>query len=262
MRYASTHLDDGYFTGQRIIKSEKNELYVDQGDYTTCAHVDSPDFFFYGKNIKLIPNDKIISRPVVLNIGDAPVVVLPYFIFPIERNRRSGFLTPAWGGHPTSGGYIDNIGYYFAPNDYLDFTVRGRVSEFNDFVFEGSSKYALKYRLNGGLSTRYALNLGERSQWAIDYFHDQSLTPDGLTKLYGKGSLTSDKTFYAENSEIDNELLNQNLTANLSLSHTFKNINASGNITWQRTHNLHTNLINEDLPSFSFRLPQPPSDPL
>ena len=189
VRYASTRVDMGYFNGQKIVKTAKNELYVDQGDFTTCENVDHPDYYFYGKSIKMIPNDKIISRPVVLNIGDAPVAVLPYFIFPISRNRRSGFLTPTWGGHPTSGGYIDNVGYYLAPNDYTDFVVRGKVMEFQEFVIEAASHYNLKYLLNGSISGRYAFNsdfLNKQRQWAIDYTHNQNLTPDGLTQLRWK----------------------------------------------------------------------------
>ncbi|NLP00901.1 MAG: LPS-assembly protein LptD [Fibrobacter sp.] len=261
VRYASTSVEDGYFTGQRIVKSDKNELYVDQGDYTTCAHIDTPDYYFYGKSIKLIPNDKIISRPVVFNIGDAPVAVLPYFIFPLERNRRSGLLTPIWGGHPTSGGYVDNIGYYFAPNDYLDFLIKGKISEFRQFVLEGGSSYAIKYLLNGRISGRYAFDSEfqkSSQQWEINYSHNQKLTPDGLTQLYGSGRLVSHEKFYVDNSELDEELLNQNVSASMSLSRRLESINASAAINWKRDYNLGTKKITEDLPSFNFSLPSRP----
>ncbi len=258
VQYASTHLDDGYFNGQRIVKTEKDELYVNEGDYTTCSLENDPHFFFYGKNIKVIPKDKIISRPVVLNIGNSPVAVLPFFIFPIEQNRRSGLLTPSWGGHPNSGGYIDNIGYYYAPNDYVDFIVRGKVMEFRDFVIEGSSRYALKYILNGSINARTAITSdfqNKSQQWAIDYNHNQNITPDGLTTLSGRGSLVSQTNFYKQNSEDSSELTNQNISANMSLSHRFEKINASSSINWNRTHNLQTNNVDEDLPSISFGLP-------
>lgn len=266
--HASTHLDDGYFSGQNIVKSEKNELYVDQGDYTTCAHVDTPHYYFYGRKIKLVPNDKIIGKPIVLNIGDAPVAVLPYFVFPLNRNRRSGFLTPAIGGNFGSGGYIDNIGYYLAPNDYVDFLFRGKVAEFNEVVFEAQSRYVKKYLLNGDVSARYAYSRGysegvsNNNEFALNYNHVQNLTPDGLTKLTGTGNLISSKNFYKDYSEENNELINQKLTANLSLSRTFESINASANINWAREHNLKTDNINEDLPSVNFNLQNRPLIPL
>jgi lipopolysaccharide assembly outer membrane protein LptD (OstA) len=264
VQYASTHMDDGYFNGQNIVKTSENELYVSNGDYTTCEHVENPHFFFYGKTIKVVPKKQIVSKPVVFNVGDAPVAALPYFIFPIDRGRRSGILTPAWGGHPNSGGYVDNIGYYYVPNDYIDFLARGRIMDFREFVLEGSSRYALKYRLNGSITTRYVLNsdfINGNRQWAIDYNHQQNITPDGLTQLSGRGNLVSQKNFFKRFSEDSLELKEQNLTANLALTHRFENINASANLNWNRSHNLVTDLISEDLPSLSFSLPSRPIIP-
>ncbi|NLD99576.1 MAG: hypothetical protein GX640_06855 [Fibrobacter sp.] len=265
VQYASTHFNQGYFNGQSIIKTDKDELYVDQGDYTTCAVVDTPHFYFYGRKIKVIPNDKIMGKPVVLNIGDAPVAVLPYFVFPINQKRRNGFLTPGIGGNFNNGGYIENIGYYFAPNDYVDFKLSSRIAEFSDFLFEGSSRYSKKYLLNGNLSARYQYKrnvLANNQQWALIYNHNQNITPDGLTTLSGQGTLTSAKDFFKETSDDTTELLNQNLTANLSLNRRFEKLNASASITLSRSHNLQTDHITGDLPSVNFNLQSRPIIPL
>lgn len=266
VNHASTHLDDAFFNGQQIIKSADNELYVDAGDYTTCAHIDTPDYYFYGRNIKIVPNDKIISRPVVFNVGDAPVLYLPFFIFPTKRNRRSGFLTPIWGGQPTSGGYLDNIGYYYAPNDYVDFTLKGRVYEFSEFVMEGASSYRKKYDFNGSVSGRYALNSNfnnQKKEWALNYSHNQNLTPDGKTQLSGQGRLISQKNLYQGNfyqlySINTKELIEQKISANASLSRELTSINGRTNLSYNRSHNLSTDNIAEDLPSLTFNLPSRP----
>ncbi|MBN1128846.1 MAG: LPS-assembly protein LptD [Chitinispirillaceae bacterium] len=257
VRFATTHVEDAYFCGQKIVKSRENELYVDQGDYTTCALVDTPHFYFYGERIRLIPNDKIISRPVVLNIGGAPVAALPYFIFPVERNRKSGILTPVWGGNPAGGGYLDNVGYYFTPNDYVDLTTRARIREFSEFVVEAASRYNLRYRLDGGISARYAFNadfLRSSRQWAIDYSHRQNLTPDGQTTLSGRGNLVSTKNFYSNFSQDSSELREQLLTSNLSLSKQFHLIKGSGSMVWNRTHDLSREHTVDDIPSVTFNL--------
>jgi lipopolysaccharide assembly outer membrane protein LptD (OstA) len=264
VQYATTHLSDGYFHGARIVKTPKDEVYVDAGDYTTCEEAEKPHYFFYGKNIKIIPKDKMVSRPVVLNIGNTPVVALPYFVFPIDKNRKSGILTPSWGGHPTGGGYIENIGYYYVPNDYVDFLARGKVTEFREFVLEGASKYAWKYHLNGSINARSVLSTAfanESSQWALDYTHNQQLTPSGLTTLSGRGNLISNKKLYQESSENADELTNQNLTANFALAHRFEKLNASLNVSWDRTHNLIADSISENLPSINFNLPTRPIIP-
>ena len=258
VKYASAHMADAYYNGSRIVKTETNELYIEQGDYTSCAFIDTPDYYFYGKNVKVIPNDKVVSRPVVFTIADAPIGALPYFIFPLERNRQSGFLTPIWGGHPESGGYLDNIGYYYTPNDYMDFSAWARIQEFRDYVFNGSANYSLKYWLNGYIAGRYAAGgdfMNRSDQWSLDYRHNQNLTPDGTFTLAGRGSLVGTQTFYRSFSDNSSELLNQKINANLSLSKTFPSINANLNAAWNRDYNLSTNQITEDIPSVNFSLP-------
>ena len=66
-------MTDEYFNGNRIVKTADNHLYIHNGDYTTCGNLEHPHFYFYGKNIKVIPREKAVTRPVVLNIGEVPV---------------------------------------------------------------------------------------------------------------------------------------------------------------------------------------------
>ncbi|MBN1601201.1 MAG: LPS-assembly protein LptD [Chitinispirillaceae bacterium] len=261
VRHASTQLTEGAFNGRSIVKTERNELYVDEGDYTTCANVEDPHYFFYGKKIKLIPEDKIIGKPVVFNIGNTPVAVLPFFMFPLDRDRRSGFLTPVWGGHPTSGGYIENLGYYYAPNDYVDLLARSKVMDFKRFEIEAASQYRLRYKFDGSLRLRYSLDndfLQGGNEWTADYSHNQTLTPDGLTRLAGSGRVTSSNRYFFYNSEDSSELVDQNLRANMAFSRTLEKINGSASLSWQREHNLRTNIVSQDLPSVNFSIQQRP----
>ena len=255
--YATARFDDTYFTGSNIVKSAENHLYIEQGDYTSCEHIEHPDYYFLGRSVKIVPDDKMISRPVILNIGDAPVAILPYFIFPLQKGRRSGWLTPVWGGNLNRGGYMDNIGYYYAPNDYVDFTLWAKAQEFNSYVLNASSNYALRYTLDGHVSARYAidngLELSER-QWALKYRHNHNLTPDGRTRLTGSGEILSTRSFNQLYSDETHELEKQQLDANLALSHKFESINASASVVWRRNHNLTTDRILEDMPYMDFNL--------
>lgn len=264
VRYATTHMTDAYFSGNEVIKTAEPHLYVEDGDYTSCAYLEEPHYYFYTRYLKIVPNDKAISRPVVLNIGEAPVAALPYFVMPLERGRQSGWLTPGWGGNVTSGGYVDNVGFYWAPNDYMDWKVAAKVQEFEEFVFTGVGRYALKYWLGGRISARYALDTDYKTQrrnWALDYSHHQNITPDGLFTLSGRGNLVNSRTFYTSFSEEENELLNRNVTANLSLSKRMPRLNASLNLNWDRTHDLETEHVREDLPSMTFGLSDRPIIP-
>jgi lipopolysaccharide assembly outer membrane protein LptD (OstA) len=255
--YALTRLDETSVTGSNIVKTQDNCLYIEQGDYTSCQNPEHPHYYFYGRHIKVIPQDKVISRPVIFNVGDAPIAALPYFVIPLQRGRRSGWLTPSWGGSVAHGGYVDNLGYYYAPNDYFDASLSAKAQEFNSFVFNARGRYNLRYVLDGEVSGRYVVdNRLENSerQWALDYRHNQLLAPDGRTRLSGYGSIISNRTFNQLYSDQTYELEKQQLDANMSLSHKFDAINASSNIVWRRNHNLTTDRIVEDMPSLDFRL--------
>ena len=46
--------------------------------------------------------------------------------FPMSNKRTSGIIVPSYGGGQTDRGYsLQNGGYYFAINDYIDLAVVG-----------------------------------------------------------------------------------------------------------------------------------------
>ncbi len=257
VRYGTAHSEDSKYDGLQIARSDDKGFYIDNGSYTSCAVDDSSHYYFYGRHIKVKPGDKVISRPVVLNIAQAPVVALPYYITPLERGRQSGWLNPRWGGQITRGGHLDNIGYYFAPNDYTDYKISTKVTEFTSYVIQAQARYALRYWLSGYLNGRYSTSANHdtlNNLWAINYAHNQNLLPDESFKLSGAGNIVSGKSFYTSTSEDTTELLNQQINANGSLTKRFSKINAYSELKWSRNHNFKTNEVTQDLPSFSFNL--------
>ncbi len=264
VQMASAKSSGSHYDGRFIAKSDTSTFYIDQGDYTSCARVKEPHYLFYSRRIKVLPNNKAVARPLILNVGDAPVAALPYYILPLERDRTSGILRPRWGGQPGRGGYVDNVGYYWVPNDYMDFTVSGKVQEFENWLLNATGRYALRYWLNGYISGSYAYSDDLESpelRWSLDYSHDQNLVPDASLKLTGRGSLVSSRDIYTEFSEDTSDLLNQQISANLSLSKRFTDINASASANWSRDHDLTDNFVDENLPSLKFSFPSRPLIP-
>ena len=100
-------------------------FYVRGGTITSCD--DSiPDYHFASKQIKLVSKNILVARPAVLYIGDVPVFWLPFIFQDMRSGRRSGILTPRLGvneiarNSPSYRRHVDNIGYYFAINDFMD----------------------------------------------------------------------------------------------------------------------------------------------
>ena len=100
-------------------------FYVRNGTITSCD--DSiPDYHFASKQIKLVSKNILVARPAVLYLGEVPVFWLPFIFQDMRSGRRSGILTPRFGvneiarNSPSYRRHVDNIGYYFALNDYMD----------------------------------------------------------------------------------------------------------------------------------------------
>ncbi len=117
-----TEIEKGLYYGEAIKKVEGDVLYVADGKFTTCD-LTHPHYYFASPEMKVVVKDKIVARPVYFYVSDVPVFALPFGIFPAERGRRSGLITPGYGSSDR-GRYLTHLGYYWATNDYMDWNGR------------------------------------------------------------------------------------------------------------------------------------------
>ena len=106
-------------------RGHETAFYVRNGSITSCD--DSiPDYHFEAKEIKMVSKHIMVARPAVLYIGEVPVMWLPFIFQDMRSGRRSGVLSPRFGvselfrNSPTYRRHAENLGYYFAINDYMD----------------------------------------------------------------------------------------------------------------------------------------------
>ena len=104
-----------------------NTSYALDGSVTSCDLPD-PHYHFQSKELKMVTRRLLVARPAVLYIQDIPVLWLPFIFQDMRVGRRSGIIPPRFGLSDivrTSASYqreVDNLGYYFAINDYMDAT--------------------------------------------------------------------------------------------------------------------------------------------
>jgi len=247
-----------------IVRTD-SAIFAHNALYTTCMFPDQPHSHFYCERIKITPNDRAVARPFVLVVGDAPVVALPFFIIPLDRDRTSGWLPVRWGVTLNGRGDVDNIGYYWAINDYLDLMLAGKVDNFENFLAKAETRYAVKNIVTGNVYTDFSLSdryMGHQNRWSMSFNHDQNLTPDKNFTLRGSGRLVSDKKYFSQYSDDTTSLLNQDLSSNLALTKRFENIGGHASLSWNRNQNLNRETIEQDLPTTNFTLNNRPLIPL
>ena len=254
IKSGKTKFEDGYYTGETILRLGPDLMAVSDGFYTTCD-LDHPHFFFKSKQMKLMINNKVIARPIVLYISDVPLFALPFGIFPNKGGRHSGLLLPSYGETSRDGRYLRGGGLYWAGSKYHDATLIVDFLDKRGLLFRGTSKYKKRYSLDGNLSgslTPRSFDDNNSRRWDLNWNHRQTVSP--TMNFNGRIRLVSDERFYNDLSSNRNSRLEQQLLSNLTIA---KKWDGSGNalsLNLSRTENLQSKNISGNLPNSNLRV--------
>ncbi len=260
---ARTHYETGWFSGDRIRRLGDSVLDVKGATYTTCSLL-HPHYAFESDRMKIYLKDKVIARPLVFAVRGIPLLALPFYIFPIRDDRHSGVLVPQIQFGFTNGqGSVRNAGYYWAPNDYMDFTFAGDYQpSIPSWLLRGEARYKLLYRFEGEVRGSYARR--------IDFTDSRSGDLHGrhYEQFGDNTALTAEANFSSSSDYTKNPLtgdplatrLDRFLISSLTLSH--RQPWASFNLYLQRREDLEptpttvpVSRIEELLPSLSVSFP-------
>jgi LptD protein/OstA-like protein len=251
-------MENAYYRGERIKRIDKDTFYVKDGDYTSCD-AEETHFHFHSEAMKVVPGEKVFARPVVLYIGNIPVMAIPYAVFPIRKGRHSGILMPQFefGFDNRQGRFIENVGYYFAPNDYTDGLFWLDYFEHSKrIIFNGKTNYKVRYKLDGWIKGSYMKDdLNEKRRWDLQANHRQTLGERFTLTAYGK--FLSDKNYNRDKdfgAGVD-DLVDRVLRSQMSISKSWSG--ASLSVTADRTENLDEDpgglRISQSVPSINLR---------
>lgn len=231
LRQAKSEYQEAYYRGKDLYRHEEEVFYVEGGMYTSC-NLDKPHFHFWSKHMKMIRGERIIVRPVVFYIEKVPILIFPYYVFPIKPGRHSGFLPFKFGNFEQGDRYLENVGYYWAASQYWDGKAWLNYYEDYGLKFNGDIRYNVRYLLSGHVSGSYTTDTEYSNyqkqkdvRWNINFNHDQTISPTFSLKAYG--NFVSDKSFYTDFSNDQEDRLNRNLRSQLSLSKKFGNASLS-----------------------------------
>jgi sec-independent protein translocase protein TatC len=234
IRDALTNFNEGstvwFLRGNVAQDSSSSRIYAGRSDITSCD-LPTPHYHFAARQMKWVSRSVMVARPVTLYVRDVPILWLPFIFQDMRPGRHSGILIPQFGINdlvrPTPGynRQVANMGYYWAPNEYVDLTARldwfanryvqygvtGQYRWLNRFMngslgfnqqreSEGGSGLALRWdhRQQFNLSTslnvdfNYASNTRVVRDNAIDPLQNtQQITSSiNFSKRYGWGTLT------------------------------------------------------------------------
>ena len=164
----------GHGEGEKLFMEGEGKYRLLNGNYTSCD-VGENDWFVRAKEFDIDKERQIgTARNARIEFFGTPILYTPYMNFSLDRQRKSGFLSPTFGSTSNSG-FETSVPYYWniAPN--RDATITPRVMAKRGEQLSTEFRY-LDARDSGEL--RYEIIPRDRaknddSRYALNYRHLQ-----------------------------------------------------------------------------------------
>ena len=185
---------DFFFSGAAIHKHGEDRFTILDAQFTACEveDGDTPDWSFRTKEVNVNANGYAKARGVSFRAKKAPLIYLPYMLWPVESSRVSGFLTPK-PGFSTRRGPSLGIAYFWAINRSYDATFNvdlyagvpaGTQNAFSNRPFWGLGT-EFRYRPSeetAGDFTGYVIDDTESGEkrWRMRWNHQSNELPGGF----------------------------------------------------------------------------------
>lgn len=262
--YSTRTEQNGINTIAEVTKKENDSVYFLRNvKFTTSKNVDDPEYYFYTRKAKFVPQKKVVTGLTNMYIADVPTPIgLPFAYFPLTENRTSGFIIPTIGDNNNRGFFFQNGGYYFAINDFVDLTLLGDYYTNGSYGLRGESSYALRYKFRGNVSIRYENlinsergfpDFSQSSVYNIRWSHTQDQKANPSSRFSASVNLGSSRYFQQSINQVNNaSALVNTLSSSVSYAKTFEG-EPQVNVTLAGTHtqNTNTQAINMSLPNLN-----------
>lgn len=247
--------------GSEVKKDSNNVVYMKNLKCIPCEYEDSRTIF-KAKRAKIIPDDKIVTGPMYLEIGGVPTPLgLPFGFFPNTKKRHSGILIPFYGNSEALGFYLKDGGFYWGINEQTDMTIRGDIYSNGSWGLRTLNNYKVNYKYSGALSLGYSefrngekeipSSYSKQKDIAINWRHIQDQKNNPTVRFSSDVNIRTSK-YNKYNALNTGQYLTNTFQSNINFSKTFK-IGTLG-INARHDQNTQTKLMNISFPEVTFNV--------
>jgi LPS-assembly protein len=171
-------------TGERAERLGERTYRVYGASFTTCD-IDSPDWKFTAKQVDVTLEGYAVVKGPVFYIRGIPVLYFPAGIFPVKRERQTGFLIPRLGYSSKYGPEAFTAFYWAIAKNmdatfYLDRLGDHRGRGWNEGI---EFRYALRRDTDGKVTFYFCDDQVERDErWGLFFKHRGGIWRDFYAK--------------------------------------------------------------------------------
>lgn len=250
--------------GDQTKRVNDSTIYMRKLRFTT-SQKKIPDYYIQTDKAKLVPGKKIIVGASNLVLADVPTpIYLPFAYFPLSQTRTSGFIIPSWGENNRQGFFLQNGGYYFAINDYLDLETTGDLYTNGSWGINANTNYNVRYKYSGRFNFRYQNlitsirgfdDFGKSTNYNITWSHSQDTKSSPNSRLSASVNMGS-STYYREslNAVDQSQFLTNTFNSSINYYKKFVGTPFNMNVSMTHSQNSNTEVINMTFPSLQVNM--------
>jgi lipopolysaccharide assembly outer membrane protein LptD (OstA) len=255
--YAQTQMNEQQVMGPVARRNPDNTFFVKDGHFTTCDHA-HPHFFIASKKLKMIPEDRIVSGPLYLAIGDVPLpIIIPFGFFPMQKSRASGLIFPEFGEALDRGFFLRNLGFYWATNEHMDLTLSGDIYSKGGWRTRALTNYLKHYKYRGLFSLEYSLiqvnfpedegftnsafNFRQERNVFVQWEHNQTISPQSSLR----SSVHAGSSNALRRNGLGTDILRSDLRSSIAYQTAFPRLGANLTLNLGHQQNLNYTQVPE-----------------
>ena len=182
---ATAHVaPDYYFTGDQIAKIDDDVYTVDNGVFTSCNQ-EVPDWSFRLGTARIEVEQYAQIRNATMRAKNLPVFYTPYILWPVKRDRASGFLIPNIGYSDRRGAelglaYFQTLGRSYDTTFHVDLFSQEYLGLGNEFRYhpsEGTRGSVIGYTIRDPLAETFNQ---DEWRWKLEWNHVTNDLPLGM----------------------------------------------------------------------------------
>ncbi|MDI1353916.1 MAG: putative LPS assembly protein LptD [bacterium] len=259
---ALTHQGELLVIGNEIKKDSTNVIYMKDMRCIPCGEEDARTVFRASK-AKIIPNDKIVTGPMYLEIGGVPTPLgLPFGYFPNTKKQHNGILLPTFGASANQGYFLKQGGYYWGINDKTEMFIRGDIYTNGSYRINTENNYNVLYKARGALLLSFTkFNSGDKDiptqyftqkSYDVQWRHSQDNKSNPSVRFSADVNYHSNQSLNRLNGQNSQQFLQNQFQSNVSFSKTFKLSSLSINAL--QNQNSQTRQMSIVFPSLTFNV--------
>src|SRR5436309_3908618 len=153
---ADMHPGEYYLRAGRLDKQGGPQYSVADGVCTSCqcGGLEAPSWSIAGRRTDITLQGKGIVRHMTFLVKDVPVFYFPYFVFPANTQRESGFLMPRLG-YSNRRGFQYEQPFFWAISKSTDATIATDLESAARVGIIGEYRYTLSREAHGAFTPAY-----------------------------------------------------------------------------------------------------------